>query len=175
MKRQTLTFLLFIVTQFVFGQTIKTDNKKEIYKVLNTFMECLVEKDSVKFYDLFHSEPVVWVGVTQKKTYAEELKQNNNAKDNFSANYKSFYRYFYDKAVEEKFSNIKIVEDGYIASVTFDYSFWQNGTKTNWGKESWGMIKTNGKWKITSVIFSLEEETINSEIKVKKTRQKNEE
>jgi len=163
MTRHIITFLVILLTQSVFSQT-KTD-KQEIQKVLNTFMECLVKKDSIKFYNLFHEEPIVWVGVTQQKSYMNELEKNKSEKDYFSATYKEFYRAFFNKEIEEKFYNIQILEDGYIATVIFDYSFWNKGEKTNWGKESWGLIRTNGEWKITSVIFSIEYESINPESK----------
>lgn len=165
MKRHIFTLIILLLNQAAFSQA--KNNKKEIHRVLNTFMECLVKKDSTKFYNLFHTDPVVWVGITQQKTYADELKKDSTAKDNFKANYQSFYRHFYNKEIEEKFYNIQILEDGYIASVIFDYSFWEKGKKSNWGKESWTMIKTNEQWKITSVIFSTEDETINPEIKSK--------
>lgn len=170
MTKHLITFLIILLTQTAFCQTAKNDNKKEIHKVLNSFMDCLVKKDSTKFYSLFHTDPVVWVGVTHQKTFADELLKDSTAKDNFRSNYKSFYRHFYTKAIEEKFYNIQILENGYIATVIFDYSFWENGKKTNWGKESWALIKTNGQWKITTVIFSLEDEAINPEPKLKKTR-----
>jgi hypothetical protein len=169
MKRHICTLIILLLTQSAFSQT--KNNKKEIHSVLTTFMECLVKKDSTRFYSLFHTDPVVWVGITQQKTYADELKKDSTAKDNFKANYKSFYRHFYDKEIEEKFYNIQILEDGYIASLLFDYSFWEKGKKTNWGKESWAMIKTNGQWKITSVVFSTEDEAINPELKSKKIKQ----
>ena len=170
MTRQIITFAIILLSLTAFGQTKRENNKQEIKKVLNTFMECLVKKDSVKFYSLFHSDPIVWVGVTQKMTFANELKNDSTATDNFKANYKAFYRHFYNKEIEEKFYNIKILEGNYIASVIFDYSFWDKGKKTNWGKESWAMIKTNGQWKITSVIFSTEDEAIIPEPKNRKTQ-----
>ncbi|NOU38172.1 MAG: nuclear transport factor 2 family protein [Ferruginibacter sp.] len=167
MIKNIITFLIVLQTQSAFSQTKKDNNKQEIEKVLYTFMDCLVHKDSTKFYSLFYTDPVVWVGITHKKSYANELKTDNTAKDNFRPNYKSFYKYFYTKEVEEKFYNIKIFENGYIATVIFDYSFWEKAKKLNWGKESWALIKTNEKWKITSVIFSSEDETINPEPKIK--------
>jgi len=170
MKRQIFTLLMLLLTQSAFSQS--KHNKKEIHKVLNSFMECLVKKDSTKFYSLFHTDPVVWIGVTQQKTFADELKKDSTAKDSFKANYKSFYRHFYNKAIEEKYYNIQILEDGYIATLLFDYSFWENGKKINWGKESWTMIKTNGQWKITSVVFSTEDEVINPEPKSGITKHK---
>lgn len=175
MTKQLIFFLALLLSQTAFSQSKTNNNKKEIHKVLNTFMECLVKKDSVKFYNLFYTEPIVWAGVTQEKTFAAEFEKDSTAKDNFSANYKAFYRHFYTKAIEEKFYNISILEDGYIATVMFDYSFLELGKKTNWGKESWAMIKTNGQWKITSVIFSTEDEVINPETKTKKNKKKIEE
>lgn len=169
MKRYICASIILLLTQSAFGQS--KNSKKEIHKVLTTFMECLVKKDSTKFYNLFHTDPVVWVGITQQKTYADELKKDSTAKDNFKANYKSFYRHFYTKEIEEKFYNIQILEDRYIATLLFDYSFWEAGKKTNWGKESWTMIRTNGQWKITAVVFSTEDETINPEPKVIKIKQ----
>ena len=168
MKRQVIILIAIFLVQTVFAQTKKDNNKQEIQKVLNTFMECLVKKDSTKFYSLFHSDPVVWVGVTHQKSYADELKKDSTAKDNYKSNYKSFYRHFYTKEIEEKFYNIQILENGYIATVMFDYSFWNKRRKSNCGKESWSMIKTNGQWKITSVIFSSEDEAINPEPEFKK-------
>jgi hypothetical protein len=167
MKKTILILTIILVSKSAFSQQAKSDDKTEIKKVLSTFMECLLKKDSVKFYTLFHKDPVVWVGVTQEKSLLEELKKDSTTKDNFSDSYKKFYRSFFKNEIEEKFYNVQIVEDGYIASVIFDYSFWYKKKKLNWGKESWGLIKTNGEWKITSVIFSIEYEAINPEPKNK--------
>lgn len=173
--KNMITVLVILLTQMTFSQAKANNNKKEIKKVLNTFMECLVKKDSVKFYSLFYTDPVVWVGVEHQKTFAESLKKDSAAKDNYKSDYKSFYRYFYTKEIEEKFYNIQILENGYIATVLFDYSFWNKGKKSNWGKESWALIKTSGLWKITSVIFSSEDEAINPESKIKKHKKQIEE
>lgn len=163
MKKKILILTLSFLVQFAFSQQKEATDKNEITKVLNTFMNCLVKKDSVQFYNLFHKDPITWVGVTQKKSHLAELKKDSTEKNYFSATYKQFYRSFFKTDIEEKFYNVVIIHDGYIASVTFNYSFWYKNKKSNWGKESWGLIKTNGQWKITSVIFSTEDEAINPE------------
>ena len=56
----------------------------------------------------------------------------------------------------EDFNNIEVIEDGDVASVTFDYGFWANNKKGNWGKEFWHLINENENWKIASVIFLLD-------------------
>jgi hypothetical protein len=158
--------LIILVSAAHVAYSQQSTEKAQVQKVLNTFMNCVVKKDSAAFYPLFHKDPVVWVGVIQEKTHQQDLKKNPKAGDLFYSDYRSFIRSVYDASkYEEKFYNVKINEDGFIASVTFDYSFWIDGKKQNWGSESWGLIKTKGEWKITSVIFSVEEESISPEPK----------
>lgn len=147
-----------------FSQDRQSSSQKEIKQVMKTFMNCIIHKDSNTFYSLFHNEPVVWAGVFRDATQANRLKRDSTKKDHFSGDYKSFYRSIADDgSEEEKFYNIQICTDGNIASVTFDYSYWEKKIKVNWGKESWGLVRTNNQWKITSVIFSYESEAINKE------------
>ncbi|WP_449386879.1 hypothetical protein [Chryseobacterium lineare] len=50
----------------------------------------------------------------------------------------------------------RIENDYTIGSVTFDYSFWIDNQMKNYGKEFWHLIRTDGEWKIISVVFSYE-------------------
>jgi hypothetical protein len=166
MKQITFLLIFLFFTNFGICQQKEGNNKKELTQILTDFMGYLVKKDSVKFYALFHEDPIIWVGVIKEKSHQEDLKKDQNEKNYFSSTYRQFYRSISNLgANEEKFYNIDIKEDGSIASVTFDYSFCENKKKINWGQESWGLIKINGQWKIVSVIFSLEFENINSEPK----------
>ena len=63
---------------------------------------------------------------------------------------------FRHQSTEDKFDNIHIIEDGTVAAVTMDYSFWADNKMTNFGGKYLTLIKRDGKWKITSVIYSLE-------------------
>ena len=60
-----------------------------------------------------------------------------------------------DKSYREDFHNIAIRNDDYIATITFDYGFFVNNQLSNWGKESWMLIKQDNKWKITAVNYSM--------------------
>jgi hypothetical protein len=54
--------------------------------------------------------------------------------------------------VEEKFYNVKITQDGHVAWVMFDYEFLKDNKVSNYGIETWQMMKSaEGKWKIASV------------------------
>jgi hypothetical protein len=54
------------------------------------------------------------------------------------------------------FENVQIINEDVVSSVIFDYTFWSDKKMKNYGKELWQLIKTDGQWKITSVIFSYE-------------------
>lgn len=166
-KTATIFVCLIVFVVNAFGQTEKNESKDkpELRAILDTFMNCVKKRDVDKFYSLFHSDPVVWIGVYKEKSQQKRIQKNAALKNkNFdSDDYKTFYQNISDENVEEKFYNIVTVEDGSIASITFDYSFWAEGKRTNWGKESWGLIKTNGQWKITSVIYSVEFESVEKE------------
>lgn len=57
--------------------------------------------------------------------------------------------------IEERFYNIKIVQDGHLAWVTFDFDFLEDGKIENHGVEVWQMLKTaDESWKILSVVWS---------------------
>ena len=133
------------------------DNKGQINALLKTYVRSVIERDSSAYYSLFNDGPVEWAAAVKDRSQAKLNEKSPQATNYFSSSYKSFFRYLYKKqSTEDKFDHIRIVEDGTVASVAMDYSFWADGKMTNWGCKYLGLININGKWKITSVIFSLE-------------------
>ncbi len=158
-------FAALAVNGLAQNKLTETKNVAELNAVLTSFMKSIRNKDMETFYSLFHEEPVVWIGVYKVNSHRNRLQKDNNIKDYKSGSYQNFFQNIRDNKIEERYYNLEIAEDGYIASLTFDYSFWRDGKKGNWGKESWGLIKTNGQWKITSVIYSIELERVTKEPK----------
>lgn len=157
--------LLFV--QYLFCQSAPLSDRNKINGVLNEFMQNIETKDSTKMYKLFHKGPVTWIGVYKATSHKELLKQNGTEKNYEISDYKTWFRRIATPPIRrEDFSNIEIIEDGSVASVTFDYSFWRNNIKNNWGKEFWHLINENGDWKIASVIFSIELEKYKPEFEI---------
>ncbi|GAA5090456.1 hypothetical protein GCM10023210_16570 [Chryseobacterium ginsengisoli] len=150
MKKLIVLFLLSC--SFVLAQT---KDEVAIRKVMDDFMGSIKTRNDVIFMSLFQ-EPVLWTGMFTERTQARRLEKNPKATSFFTDDYKAFIKSFKDDKSEEKFDNIKIIEDGSIASANFDYSFWYDGKMENWGKEIWTLMKINGVWKITSVSFSMD-------------------
>ncbi|AZB25704.1 nuclear transport factor 2 family protein [Chryseobacterium bernardetii] len=150
MKRLLLLFVLSFNLSFA-----QAKDETEIRKVMNDFMESIKTRNETQYLSLFQ-EPVLWTGIYKDRTQAKRLEKNPKAEYYFADDYKAFIKGFKDDKSEEKFDNIKIVEDGAVASANFDYSFWYDGKMENWGKEIWTLMKINGIWKITSVTFSMD-------------------
>ena len=160
MKNIKLSSILFLfITQQAFSQQ-KADNRKEITEIINNYSKYVIERDSTAFYDLFNDSPVTWCAALKDRSQAKELEKNGSKsarRNYFSGSYHAFMRsLFRYKSTEDKFDNIRIIEDGTVASVSMDYSFWADNKMTNWGGKYLTLIKREGKWKIASVIYSLE-------------------
>lgn len=157
--KKILLIVLLIVVQYSNAQQ-KNDNKKEINAIINQYSESVIKKDSVTFYTLFNDGNVTWCAALMDKSQNKEIEKKGKEKagsNYFSGSYKDFMRALFKyESTEDKFDNINIIEDGTVAAITMDYSFWANNKMTNWGGKHLTLIKRDGKWKITSVIYSLE-------------------
>ncbi|MBB6130613.1 Cif family virulence factor [Mucilaginibacter lappiensis] len=154
-----LSIVFLIITQYCYAQQ-KTADRNEITEVINNYGKYVIEKDSTAFYSLFNDGPVTWCAALKERSQAREFEKNgikSARRSYFAGSYKAFMRsLFRYKSTEDKFDNIRITEDGTVASVSMDYSFWADNKMTNWGGKYLTLIKRDGKWKITSVIYSLE-------------------
>jgi len=168
MKKTIILLIInYLVAQNVFCQSTSSSEKDKINYILSEFMQCIETKDSVKMYNLFHNGPVTWIGVYKEITQKERIKKDSLLLNYKISDFKTWLRNVCKpEPRKELFTNIEIIEDGNIASVTFDYSFWVNNKKGNWGKEFWHLVKEKEEWKIASVIFSIELEIYKPEFEI---------
>ncbi len=164
MKRYFIAISTFFFCQqlaYTQQQTPSVPSNAALQNVLETFMDCLKTRDSARFYNLFYDGPVTWVGVYKNHTQEKRKEKDASLSNYKSSDHKTWFRSVSQGSVkEEKFYNVHIETDGNIAALTFDFSYWAGGKKGLWGKESWGLVNINNEWKITSVIFSMEQENI---------------
>ena len=160
MKRLKLLAVIFLTTaRHTYAQQ-STNNRTEITDVINKYSKSVIEKDSTAFYSLFNDGVVTWCAALKQRSQAKKFEKigiKSAHRSYFSGSYQGFMRSLFSyKSTEDKFDNIRIIEDGTVASVSMDYSFWADHKMTNWGGKYLTLIKRDGKWKIASVIYSLE-------------------
>ncbi|MBL4630331.1 MAG: hypothetical protein JKY14_03960 [Paraglaciecola sp.] len=163
-----LTFILLISKS-----AIACNDEPALNGIVKSFQSAIINKDKSKFLDLFIDGTVSWVGVHTKKDFENELKWVNSKEgrelkrqigDKFREPAK--YRHstpaiFIDLIIDntkkqrEEISNVKIVCDGEIATIYFDYIYYDGDKKSNSGKENWQLVNTGNGWKTNAVNFSI--------------------
>lgn len=121
--------------------------------MVESFRTSLIKKDKEAFLQLFLKEDITWTGVTTDASI--EMLYASRPKPEMP---RQFIEMIANEPMpaEETFSNVRIETDGEIAQVWFDYSFLDGSYRSNWGKESWQLVRTEKGWKIAAVVWSQE-------------------
>lgn len=140
---------------------------KTIKSVINAFEQSIQDKDKSRFLNLFidTSSPMIAVvskeGMITRRAAVEKINKENNKNFVATKTWELLPTEMIDMIVSEKvssreeFDNINIVSDGNIAHVYFDYVYYKDNIKQNWGSESWQLVQTLAGWKISSVNYSI--------------------
>ena len=147
--------LLFLC---VFGvSSAQKSDKEQIKQLIKDYYNVINGEDSTNVATFLYNEEVNWVGTYKSNTLEELSHHNHKLRPVFSGDFKNFKSYVSEgKNAEVKYDNIKIIEDTSVASVNLDYSFWLNNEMKHWGKEIWTLVKVFNQWKITNIVYSIE-------------------
>ena len=133
------------------------DDDAAIRAVIEDFRTAIIAKDGAALARLSVNDDISFIYAVEEKTLATVRRRRPEALRAVAGTYAAFVAEIASSKVmqEETFSNIRIISDGSIASVTFDYDFRENGVVTNLGLESWGMVHSDEGWKIGSILYSI--------------------
>lgn len=159
-KNQPLfLFKIIIILLFTFlpGSWLFAQNEEDssnLNNVIETFKTAITgASKEATFYNLFLHDSITWATTMEGKT-KEIRKSGDNYWPLVSSSFKKFFEYVKDRNCEEKFYNIEINQDNNFATIKFDYTFQEDDEILNWGKEHWTLLKVEGHWKITSVLWT---------------------
>ena len=135
------------------------EDLKAITKVIDDFQEALITKDIKLLSSLMYNSNILFSSPADDR-FVKQMREKTDV--NFDAingkdSYNNFAKFIAGSKlpVQEKFYNIKITQDRHVAWVNFDYEFIIDNKTQNFGVEGWQMYKTDGKWKIFSVVWSM--------------------
>jgi len=155
-KYLALCALLFSHTAL----TKEISKDSEISELFSTFFESIENKDKDSFLNIFHPINVSWVGVYSEESikilhsrYGKDVVKPKDVASTPTDFIDNIIKSPFD--ITEKYNNVSVIEDGNIATVTFDYSYFLGDFKSNWGQESWLLVKTDNGWKKSAVNFSM--------------------
>jgi hypothetical protein len=166
MKNAFTILAVLVFSKMSYAQNMQgTSDTAAIRKILNSFTQAIIKKDSATLASLFANTPIAFVSVKGAETVAYLKKKDPSTSFIRIGNYKDFIAYVGQTTdqVEEKLYNVRIRTDGSVASLSSDYSFWSNQQKINWGKENWELIFNGTDWKIAAIIWSVNLEVVQME------------
>jgi hypothetical protein len=133
-----------------------TASKNEIQNLINEFKSAIKNKDSVALTNLFYDKKITWISVAHDKSFEYGKRLDPNSKEIQQSGAFELLNdpQLKDIGLEEKFYNINIFTDGKLATVVFYYKFMIGYKTTNWGAESWQLVKINNSWKIYNLMYT---------------------
>jgi len=144
-------------------QTGPANDVAAVEAVVERFRVALVERDKPAYMSLFFSdkaEEIGWQAVVDdaqlraiRLNRPQAIKARRIPTNNFVSLIDGIV--LNTVAEEERISNVCVNTDGEVASVVFDYAYASAGRTTSRGSEHWQLIRTEGGWKIYSVIYSI--------------------
>ncbi|WP_086933900.1 hypothetical protein [Agarilytica rhodophyticola] len=156
----TIFLIIGLTTTSLYSYaSTKHERNADIWNIIASFKQAIAGKDKEKFLSLFVEEEVSWIGVISDQTRQQLIEKNKKFEQQPKVIHSTPENFIDDivknpASLRETFDNVEIVRDNDVASVVFDYVFYQNDTKRNWGQESWLLINTTKGWKIHAVNFS---------------------
>ena len=129
----------------------------ELSRVVKSFEASINDLDVEQFKSLFFSKSVPFVGIMSEETESSMKAEIPGFEGVAVSNHIKFINGIIDaeKPQTEKIYNVKKHSDGIIASVAFDYAFFNGDNLKQWGHEKWNLVKDRGEWLITDVVYSI--------------------
>jgi hypothetical protein len=132
-------------------------DRAAIQKVVEQFQAAIIAHDGKAIGALFVQDHDSWLSVFDEKTWAEVKARKPDARKVIKSTWREFADFVQSskKPIEERFYNVRIETNGAVASVYFDFDFISDGKVSNRGAESWQMVRDEGGWKISSMLYSI--------------------
>lgn len=142
--------VLFLFSSILSGDPVK--ERIEIISVVNNFFKIIETKD----VDL------------AKKTVLQgscffSIQESKGEKNLRSTSYNDFIKNLASgkNGYKEEMFDPKVLIHKNIALVWARYKFYRNGKYSHCGVDSFSLIKVGGKWKIASIVYTIEKEGCN--------------
>lgn len=129
----------------------------QIRELVERFRVAIIAKDRAALLALPVNPQIGLAAAVDPATLAKARVKRPNAKANQITSYADFVEEIVTGKArsEETFSHVRISSDGTIGQMYSDYQFLEDGKVTNWGHESWLLIRTDDGWKIAAIAYSV--------------------
>jgi hypothetical protein len=154
---KTLPVTLVLLISAAFGGSTSTDpiparfdsvgaDRQAILALLHAYTEAVSDKDQARFETLLLSKSIPFSAASVA------IRASDPAND--TRNYENFRRAVFEGTpFTQRFQNIRIQQDGSLASVSLVFVN-TTATDSTWGWKTMQLLKVSGSWKIASEFFT---------------------
>lgn len=158
--------LLFVVAAVTLGTSAALAapaapaDRAAIVALIVDFDVAIASKNPAAMAALFYERKIVWRATPKPATQAAVRRATG--KDRPYAEDTGAHLFLADPqfakiALRERFGPPAIDSDGQLASVNFNYALTMDDKVSNWGRETWQLVKVGADWRILGLLFSYED------------------
>ena len=133
-----------------------TKDTVDVEHVMAAYHEAVVAHDGARLSSLFISQGSTWLNVLSDSALAHMRATKPDAQKIRVGSYQDFAKFVSQSksSLDPEHSNTRMLSDGTIASVYFDYVFMIDGKPENRGSEMWQLVKGEHGWRIAVISYS---------------------
>lgn len=127
-----------------------------IEQLMADYHQAVASHDGARLSAMFIDTGSTWFNVMSDAAYARARAKNPAALKVRHASFQWFAKIVSSShaALNPEHSNVRILTDGTIASVYFNFVFLVDGRQENRGSETWQLVNTSNGWKIAAITYS---------------------
>jgi hypothetical protein len=128
----------------------------EIEQLMAEYHQAVASHDGARMSSLFVGEGSTWFNVLSDAAYARARAKKPATSKVRHSSFQDFAKLVSSThaTLNPEHSDLRILTDGTIASVYFNFIFLIDGKPENHGSETWQLVKTDGGWKIAAITYS---------------------
>jgi hypothetical protein len=139
-----------------YGTELSTSAKVSIERLMAEYHQAVTSHDGARLSSLFVAKGSAWFNVLSDAAYMRARVKNPAASKIRLWSFQQFAKVVSTShaTLDPQHANVRILTDGTIATVYFNYVFRVNGKAENRGSETWQLVKASDGWKIATITYS---------------------
>jgi len=153
-------YAVLVVTATAFATASGADRSAqtaaEIKQLMAEYHQAVVSHDGARLSSMFIDNGSTWFNVLSDTAYARARAKDPAALKVRHQSYQWFANIVSTShsRLDPQHGNVRILTDGTIASVYFNFVFLIDGKPENKGSETWQLVRTSAGWKIAAITYS---------------------
>jgi SnoaL-like domain len=146
----------FLTGTACYAQSASPSATAQIEKLMAEYHQAVVSHDGARMSSLFIDDGSTWFNVLSDAAYARARAKDPAALKVRHSSFQAFAKVVSGShaAFDPEHGKVRILTDGTIASVYFDFVFLVDGKPENRGSETWQLVKASDGWKIAAITYS---------------------